>query len=969
MKKLLILFILLLASTAGAADYPITSATSLVDGDTFCGGSACTSSDTLIIAAGARGGLMFQDLNGNGSYITIKNEVVSPSTPVTITNNNAAGWGVVTIKNCKYIDFRGDNDSALITTTKSKGIIVRNPGTWEGTGGGVLEAQGAALWIHGVASDHIKISYLELDGRNAAYGSDINSYNITNAGMGINMNDGTTETDAEYTDMEFAHIWIHDTPNQGAYFGPNDPYHRQEGEFGIKKTAHLKRFTVHDCILEDIGTEGWNLKSFDAGPNEFYNNQILRTGTETYAEASGAEIVTGTLIARNVYKITATQLNHFGTGYVVGREFVATGAETCDANNKVQAVIGGKWAVYKNYGDMQVGMKITWATHGAVFNVHDNYFEATGGPSILASGAYTHDQLLLIDGDLGGRIFVYDNIVTNAGIHGGPVPYLGWLNGDPFPQFQCAVSSEYNNYHMDVHDNIIVQPNQYGLVVVWSGDVMTANRNIIAEAGTAENSVHASGIYTEGTGVNANLVYATVADVGFTTWTDDDDYSNDVFVVGEPPPEEAETCDSCNSTNDSEIVAAANEAGGDYSSSSAWMAQPFTLAAEKCITGVTYIVGDSAANRNVTCEIYTDGSGNPGTIVGAGYTATITNISDSRTKQEFLFAETQTLAAGNYHVVCKPSNVVYYTYDTSPATASKYSFNSGSSWTTYASGVIISVLGGTPTETAVLTAVPLIRNMVSDSGSAVIDISNTGTGTMAWTAEVTTGGAWLSITDGASGSNGGTITLAATANTGEERTGVVTITSAGTAGSPETVDVVQAAPPVPEAETPLAATTGITIVKGDPTSISWDAVAGAAGYKIRHYNTATGETENFLSVNETTEGSAALSITTTTEPCFVAVHAYSATGLLGYPLEIECHVVATTTTGNATLDWDTYQIVEDGGTHTLTVTPSAGYAMTAYRIDGGSWVDNPAVNTIELVEVAADKTIEIITQRMPTVKP
>lgn len=55
-------------------------------------------------------------------------------------------------------------------------------------------------------------------------------------------------------------------------------------------------------------------------------------------ETLGAEIATGTLTAGKLYKITATEANHFYTGCAIGEYFTSVGTETCDASNKVQEV-------------------------------------------------------------------------------------------------------------------------------------------------------------------------------------------------------------------------------------------------------------------------------------------------------------------------------------------------------------------------------------------------------------------------------------------------------------------------------------------------------------------------------------------------------------------------------------------------------------------------------------------------------
>jgi hypothetical protein len=61
-----------------------------------------------------------------------------------------------------------------------------------------------------------------------------------------------------------------------------------------------------------------------------------------FAKAAGSsatldsEVSTGTLTKYAFYKITATEVNHFGTGLEADEYFMSAGTETCDANNKVR---------------------------------------------------------------------------------------------------------------------------------------------------------------------------------------------------------------------------------------------------------------------------------------------------------------------------------------------------------------------------------------------------------------------------------------------------------------------------------------------------------------------------------------------------------------------------------------------------------------------------------------------------------
>jgi hypothetical protein len=96
-------------------------------------------------------------------------------------------------------------------------------------------------------------------------------------------------------------------------------------------------------------------------------------------------------------------------------------------------------------------------------------------------------------------------------------------------------------------------------------------------------------------------------------------------------------------------------------------------------------------------------------------------------------------------------------------------------------------------ETPVLSVTPASRNVAKDAGATTFNVSNTGTGTMPWTAAVTSEGGWLSITSGASGTNTGTITCAFNANTGiSARTGTIRVSETGSTGSSQNVTVIQA---------------------------------------------------------------------------------------------------------------------------------------------------------------------------------
>ena len=145
---------------------------------------------------------------------------------------------------------------------------------------------------------------------------------------------------------------------------------------------------------------------------------------------------------------------------------------------------------------------------------------------------------------------------------------------------------------------------------------------------------------------------------------------------------------------------------------------------------------------------------------------------------------------------------------------------------------------GTPPAEPALSVTPATRNVDAGAGTTTFGVTNTGGGTMNWTAAVTAGGGWLHITSGASGTNAGTITISYTANPGpSSRTGTITVTAPGATGSPATVTVVQAGgapaenrpPTVSLRYSPANPTTADTIVftatatdpDGDPLRYEW----------------------------------------------------------------------------------------------------------------------------------------------------
>jgi len=103
-----------------------------------------------------------------------------------------------------------------------------------------------------------------------------------------------------------------------------------------------------------------------------------------------------------------------------------------------------------------------------------------------------------------------------------------------------------------------------------------------------------------------------------------------------------------------------------------------------------------------------------------------------------------------------------------------------------------------PLDHSVLLVSPTSMAVSKEAGTTLFSVSNTGTGTMPWTAAVTSGGNWLSITSGANGTDTGTINCSFSANTGTSaRTGIIRVTATGATGSPVDATVTQAPTPTP----------------------------------------------------------------------------------------------------------------------------------------------------------------------------
>lgn len=403
------------AKNAQAATFTVTASISTVDGSTFCGGRACTSADTIIIAAGARGDLLFQNFNGNGSYIAIKNEVKNPSIPVTITVNRTVGYGILSIRNCKYIDLQGSNDPNL-----AYGIRVRAYGSTQ------ENYKSGNVWVYGL-SDHLKIGYIEIDQLN----------DTSTSGTGIQIQDSINLTSVNTISyVEIHHNYIHDTRYAGMYLGHNDAQ--------ADNLPYMNNFSIHDNLLENMGAYGITFKGSNSGTTNIYNNTVKVTG-----------LVRDDLVGEFKQGI--------GTAYLYGAS--------------------------------------------TIVNIYNNWIEKTKGNGVKVGNS----------GNTAPSINIHNNTIVGCG------------TGNETDYGHGIGLSTYVLCQVNVNDNIIIRPTRYGLFAGGS-TIGNCNRNLIG-GGLGERTYGGDGVWTEGTGADANVYHANVADFNFTRWTDDNDYSNDIFTL------------------------------------------------------------------------------------------------------------------------------------------------------------------------------------------------------------------------------------------------------------------------------------------------------------------------------------------------------------------------------------------------------------------------------------------------------
>ena len=143
--------------------------------------------------------------------------------------------------------------------------------------------------------------------------------------------------------------------------------------------------------------------------------------------------------------------------------------------------------------------------------------------------------------------------------------------------------------------------------------------------------------------------------------------------------------------------------------------------------------------------------------------------------------------------------------------------------------------------------------------------------------------------------------------------------------------------------------------------VGWSAVSGADGYVI-YYGSETGNYTRTYTVTETNGTYYGIDPTL---PIFLSCRAYTGILFSNYATEIECKTVTVTIPSvGSVMDWLPIQAIEKSGNHTVTITPTSGYGVTAMKTDG-AWADG-TTPTKTFTNVTADHALEVVVQRLFT---
>ncbi|MGB7760056.1 MAG: putative Ig domain-containing protein [Bryobacteraceae bacterium] len=165
----------------------------------------------------------------------------------------------------------------------------------------------------------------------------------------------------------------------------------------------------------------------------------------------------------------------------------------------------------------------------------------------------------------------------------------------------------------------------------------------------------------------------------------------------------------------------------------------------------------------------------------------------------------------------------------------------------------------------------------SNPATQTVGIGNTGTGTLNWSAAVTSGAAWLSLSGATTGANGGAITavvsvgglMAGTYN------GNIQVTAAGAANTPQNIPVTLTVGPPAAVIVLSPASLAFTAVQGGSTPANQTVGIANAGVGTLNWSAAVTSGAAWLSLSGTTAGANTGTITVVVNPGGLPIGAYS----------------------------------------------------------------------------------------------
>ena len=239
MKKIIpiICLILLLAGSAWATDYTISTSTDTVDGATFCGGAPCTGNDRLILAAGTHVGIGFINLHGSaGNPIIITNASTGVANITSASPSGNDGYAGISFNLSDYFELDGSNYSGA-----TYGITI----------------QGMYRGMQLRDCENYEIAWLEIS-------------NTTNTvGLRHNANDTWDQTH-DIVGVKYHDLYIHDTATEGMYLG------HSSADTTVPEFSGIE---IYNIITENTGWDGIQLAQVKGTGNKIYNCTVTNAGT------------------------------------------------------------------------------------------------------------------------------------------------------------------------------------------------------------------------------------------------------------------------------------------------------------------------------------------------------------------------------------------------------------------------------------------------------------------------------------------------------------------------------------------------------------------------------------------------------------------------------------------------------------------------------------------------------------------